>query len=164
LRVGTCIEAPTRNGKSGTCKNNNSTAWERLLALPHEQTVQHCFKRVCAVCFPDLDSQLPLQITNHLHARADGLLPCCLFDFMKQDLARCVAPWAAKKEGQPMEDTREKSFAVATNFWLNAGSNMLQQQASLLRLWADTIDKYAQNYEQGTEKLRSSVEREQHAA
>jgi hypothetical protein len=63
-----------------------------------------------------------------------------------------------------MEDTREKSFAVATNFWLNAGSNMLQQQASLLRLWADTIDKYAQNYEQGTEKLRSSVEREQHAA
>jgi hypothetical protein len=41
---------------------------------------------------------------------------------------------------------------------------MLQQQASLLRLWADTIDEYAQNYEQGTEKLRSSVEREQHAA
>jgi hypothetical protein len=63
-----------------------------------------------------------------------------------------------------MADTREKGFAVATNFWLNAGCRMLQQQASLLRLWADTIDHYAQNYEDGTEKLRSSVEREQHAA
>jgi hypothetical protein len=63
-----------------------------------------------------------------------------------------------------MADTRKKAFAVATNYWLNAGNNMLQQQASLLRLWADTIDKYAQNYEQGTEKLRSSVEREQHTA
>jgi|KBSMisStaDraftv2_1062788.scaffolds.fasta_scaffold3306338_1 hypothetical protein len=63
-----------------------------------------------------------------------------------------------------MADTRKKVFAVTTNYWLNAGSNMLQQQASLLRLWADTIDKYAQNYEQGTEKLRSSVEREQHTA
>jgi hypothetical protein len=58
-----------------------------------------------------------------------------------------------------MEDAREKGLAVATNFWLDAGSKMLQQQASLLRLWADAIDKYAQNYEQGTEKLRSSVER-----
>jgi hypothetical protein len=53
-----------------------------------------------------------------------------------------------------MEDAREKGFAVATNFWLDAGSKMLQQQASLLRLWADAIDKY-ENYEQGTEKLRS---------
>jgi hypothetical protein len=83
---------------------------------------------------------------------------------MKQVLARCVAPERPKKGEQPMEDAREKGFAVATNFWLNAGSRMLQQQASLLRLWADAIDKYAQNYEQGTEKLRSSVEREQHAA
>ena len=63
-----------------------------------------------------------------------------------------------------MEDAREKGFAVATNFWLDAGSKTLHQQASLLRLWADAIDKYAQNYEQGTEKQRSSVEREQHAA
>ncbi len=63
-----------------------------------------------------------------------------------------------------MADTRKKGFAIATNYWLNAGSNMLQQQASLLRLWADTIDNYAHNYEQGTEKLRSSVEREQHTA
>jgi hypothetical protein len=83
---------------------------------------------------------------------------------MKQVLARCVAPERPKKGEQPMEDVREKGFAVATNFWLNAGSNMLQQQASLLRLWADAIDKYAQNYEEGTEKLRSSVEREQRAA
>jgi hypothetical protein len=78
---------------------------------------------------------------------------------------RVVLPLSDQKKGeQPMEDVREKGFAVATNFWLNAGSRMLQQQASLLRLWADAIDKYAQNYEQGTEKLRSSVEREQHAA
>ncbi len=63
-----------------------------------------------------------------------------------------------------MVDTRKKGFAVATNYWLNAGSNMLQQQASLLRFWADTIDNYAQKHSQGTEKLRSSVEREQHTA
>jgi hypothetical protein len=63
-----------------------------------------------------------------------------------------------------MGDAREKAFAVATHFWLNAGCKVLQQQASLLRLWADTIDRYAQNYEEGTEKLRSSVEREQRAA
>jgi hypothetical protein len=63
-----------------------------------------------------------------------------------------------------MEDVREKGFAVATNFWLDAGSKMLQQQASLLRLWADTIDRCAQNYDEGTEKLRSSVERAERAA
>jgi hypothetical protein len=63
-----------------------------------------------------------------------------------------------------MEDAREKGFAVASNFWLDAGSKILQQQASLLRLWADTIDKYAQNYEEGTEQLRSSVERAERAA
>ena len=82
---------------------------------------------------------------------------------MKQVLARCVAPNNHKKKDNPMADTRKKGFAVATNYWLNAGSNMLQQQAFLLR-WADTIDNYAHNYEQGTEKLRSSVEREQHTA
>ena len=60
-----------------------------------------------------------------------------------------------------MEDAREKAFAVATNFWLNAGCKI---QASLLRLWADAIDKYAENYEEGTEKLRSSVERAERAA
>jgi hypothetical protein len=63
-----------------------------------------------------------------------------------------------------MEDARKKGLAVATHFWLGAGSTILQQQASLLRLWADTIDRCAQNYEEGTEKLRSSVEREQRAA
>jgi hypothetical protein len=69
-----------------------------------------------------------------------------------------------RKGGLSMEDAREKGFAVASNFWLDAGSKILQQQASLLRLWADTIDKYAQNYEEGTEKLRSSVERAERAA
>jgi hypothetical protein len=83
---------------------------------------------------------------------------------MKQVLARCVAPERPKKGEQPMEDAREKGFAVATNFWLDAGSKTLHQQASLLRLWADIIDKYAQNYEEGTEKLRSSVERAEYAA
>jgi hypothetical protein len=78
--------------------------------------------------------------------------------------ALCCPLSDQKKKGQPMEDAREKAFAVATNFWLNAGCKVLQQQASLLRLWADTIDRYAQNYEEGTEKLRSSVEREQRAA
>jgi hypothetical protein len=63
-----------------------------------------------------------------------------------------------------MEDARKKRFAVATHIWLNAGSMILQQQASLLRLWADTVDRCAQNYDKGTEKLRSSVEREQRAA
>jgi hypothetical protein len=78
--------------------------------------------------------------------------------------ALCCPLSDQKKKGQPMEDAREKAFAVATNFWLNAGCKMLQQQASLLRLWADAIDKYAQNYEEGTEKLRSSVERAERAA
>jgi hypothetical protein len=97
-------------------KNNNSTAWERSLALPHEQTVQHCFKRVCAVRFHDLDSQLPVQITNHLDARADGLLPCRLFDFMKQDLARCVAPERPKKEDNPWETLGRKLSPLLLTF------------------------------------------------
>ena len=62
-----------------------------------------------------------------------------------------------------MESDREQGFAAATNFWLGAGSKILQYQVQLLRLWADSIEKYAQNYEEGTEKLRSSVEREDHA-
>jgi hypothetical protein len=71
---------------------------------------------------------------------------------------------AQEEGGQLMENTREKGFAVATNFWLNGGSKILQYQVQFLRLWADTIEKYAQNYEEGTEKLRSSVEREERAA
>jgi hypothetical protein len=70
---------------------------------------------------------------------------------------------AHEEGGQLMENTRE-SFAVATNFWLNGGSKILQYQVQFLRLWADTIEKYAQNYEERTEKLRSSVEREERAA
>jgi hypothetical protein len=63
-----------------------------------------------------------------------------------------------------MKSDREKGFAVATDFWLGAGSKVLQSQVQLLRLWADGIEKFAQNYEEGTEKLRSSVERENRAA
>jgi hypothetical protein len=63
-----------------------------------------------------------------------------------------------------MESAREKDFAIAANFWLNGGSKLLQYQVHLLRLWADAIEKYAQNYDEGTEKLRSAVEREEHAA
>jgi hypothetical protein len=63
-----------------------------------------------------------------------------------------------------MESSREQNFAAATNFWLNGGSKILQHQVQLLRFWADAIEKYAQTYEEGTEKLRSSVEREERAA
>lgn len=63
-----------------------------------------------------------------------------------------------------MESDREKGFAAATNFWISGGSKILQYQVQLLRLWADAIEKYAQNYEEGTEKLRSSVERGERAA
>jgi hypothetical protein len=89
-------------------------------------------------------------LLDRFHETSRGALCCALSD--------------QKKGGLSMEDAREKGFAVATNFWLDAGSKTLHQQASLLRLWADIIDKYAQNYEEGTEKLRSSVERAEYAA
>ena len=53
---------------------------------------------------------------------------------------------------------REKQFATATGFGLIVPKMMLQTQVHFLRLWADTIEKFAQVYEGEAETLRSRVE------
>ena len=57
-----------------------------------------------------------------------------------------------------MLNDREKPFAAVTNVWLNMSTMALNNQALLLRYWADNIDKFAQQYLRDAETLKSSVE------
>jgi hypothetical protein len=59
---------------------------------------------------------------------------------------------------------REKQFAAATGFGLAVPKMILENQVFLLRLWADSIEKFAHLYEGGAETLRSRVEQEAHRA
>ena len=59
-----------------------------------------------------------------------------------------------------MANDRVRRVASATSVWLNVPMTILQSQASLLRFWADNIEKFAQTYERGAETMRSSVEQE----
>lgn len=59
-----------------------------------------------------------------------------------------------------MAKEQEKGIAAATGFGLFVPKAILQNQALLLRFWADDIEKFAQFYESGAETLQSRVERE----
>ncbi len=53
-----------------------------------------------------------------------------------------------------MANDQERRFAATTSFGLTAATTIVQNQISLLRLWADNIERFAQVYEDGTDALR----------
>lgn len=66
-----------------------------------------------------------------------------------------------------MARDQESRITAATAIGLNTVKPMIQFQVSLLRLWADSIESLAQNYEKGLERANSAVEQrwqQQHAA
>jgi hypothetical protein len=66
-----------------------------------------------------------------------------------------------------MARDQESRITAATAIGLNTVKPMIQFQVSLLRLWADSIESLAQNYEKGLETANSAVEQrwhQQHAA
>ena len=76
---------------------------------------------------------------------------------------------AKDQENKDQENKdREKRFAVAANFGLTATRTALQNQARLLRFWADNIERAAHIYDKETEALKSDLEhgspRQEHAA
>lgn len=66
-----------------------------------------------------------------------------------------------------MARDQESRITAATAIGLNTVKPMIQFQVSLLKLWADSIESLAQNYEKGLERANSAVEQrwqQQHAA
>lgn len=66
-----------------------------------------------------------------------------------------------------MARDQESRITAATAIGLNTVKPMIQFQVPLLRLWADSIESLAQNYEKGLETASSAVEQrwqQQHAA
>jgi hypothetical protein len=59
-----------------------------------------------------------------------------------------------------MANDRVRRVASATSIWLNVPTTILQGQATVLRFWADHIEKFAQTFEKGAETVRSSAEQE----
>ena len=57
-----------------------------------------------------------------------------------------------------MANDQDKGFAAATGVGLTVATTILQNQAYLLRLWADNVERFAQFCESGTEALRSRVD------
>ncbi|WP_439370594.1 hypothetical protein ACRQ5Q_37500 [Bradyrhizobium sp. PMVTL-01] len=52
----------------------------------------------------------------------------------------------------------QRRVAAATAIGMNALKPMIHFQASMLRMWADTIEKFAGNYEKKLEEAATTVE------
>ena len=55
---------------------------------------------------------------------------------------------------------QESRITATTAMGLNTVKPMIQFQLSLLRLWANSIESLAQNYEKGLETFSSAVEQQ----
>jgi hypothetical protein len=52
----------------------------------------------------------------------------------------------------------QRSVAAATTIGMNVLKPMMHFQASMLRMWADSIEKFAGNYEKGLQEAATAVE------
>lgn len=52
----------------------------------------------------------------------------------------------------------QRRIAAATAIGMNALKPMIHFQASMLRMWADSIEKFAGNYEKKLEETATTVE------
>ena len=52
---------------------------------------------------------------------------------------------------------QQRRVTAATAIGLNALKPVVQFQVSMLRLWAKSIERFADNYENGREKMASSA-------
>jgi hypothetical protein len=59
--------------------------------------------------------------------------------------------------GQLAKD-QQSQVAASTAIGLNALKPMIQMQVSLLRLWANNLEEFAQQYENGVDAFSSTVE------
>jgi hypothetical protein len=53
---------------------------------------------------------------------------------------------------------QEKSFTGTTAIGMHALKPIMSLQVSMLRMWADNIERFAGNYEKGFEETASAVE------
>jgi hypothetical protein len=61
----------------------------------------------------------------------------------------------------------QRRVATATEFGLNAFTPILHFQVSMLRMWADSIERLAGNYAKGADEVASTVKEQsgkEHAA
>jgi hypothetical protein len=59
-----------------------------------------------------------------------------------------------------MAKDQQSRIAASATMGLNALKPMIHFQISLLRLWADNLETFAQNYEKGVDTFSSAVEHE----
>jgi hypothetical protein len=52
----------------------------------------------------------------------------------------------------------QRRIAAATAIGMNALRPVMRFQVSMLRMWADSIERFAGNYENGVEKTATTVE------
>lgn len=59
----------------------------------------------------------------------------------------------------------QRRIAAATVIGMNALNPIMQFQVSMLRMWADSIERFAGNYKNGLEETATAVEEDkEHAA
>jgi hypothetical protein len=64
----------------------------------------------------------------------------------------------ANKTSERVAREQQRRFISAAAIGLNALRPIMRFQASMLRLWAQNIERFAGNYEEGAEKTVSSAE------
>jgi hypothetical protein len=57
-----------------------------------------------------------------------------------------------------------KRLAALTTFGLDAFKPIMSLQVSMLRMWADSIERFAGNYEKGVEETVATVKEQEHVA
>jgi hypothetical protein len=53
---------------------------------------------------------------------------------------------------------QQRRFTAATAIGMNALKPIMHFQVSMLRMWADSIERFAGNYEKGLEETATTVE------
>ena len=63
-----------------------------------------------------------------------------------------------------MPEDQEKRIAAATTLGATVANTILRNQVLLLRVWADNIERFAQNYEKEAQTVVSDIERKSQRA
>jgi hypothetical protein len=62
------------------------------------------------------------------------------------------------ENGNPFARDSQRRMAAATAIGMNALKPILHLQISMLRMWADSIEKFAGNYEKRLQETATTVE------
>ena len=67
---------------------------------------------------------------------------------------------ADKTNEDPFTRDPQRHIAAATAIGMNALKPIIHFQVSMLRMWADSIERFAGNYEKGLEETAAAVQKQ----